>query len=80
MKTGRVTRKGTSSEEASGGRGGARGDGGDTSAAEELGYELRELADVDPDAGPETVEQAVGALQTLQSAVAAAMARLAGRK
>ena len=41
---------------------------------------MRELADVDPEAGPETVEQAVGALQSLQSQVAAAMARLMGGK
>ena len=80
MKTGRKKRRG-----GGGGDGkassGASGDGdGVIGAAEELGYELGELANVDADAGPETVEQAVGALQMLQGQVAAAMARLMGGK
>lgn len=74
MKSGRKKR--------GGGGGGTSAGGGEglVGAAEELGYELRELADVDPEAGPETVEQAVGALQLLQGQVAAAMARLMGKK
>ena len=51
-----------------------------TAAAEELGNELKDLADMELEGGAESVEQAVGALQSLQSQVAAAMARLLGGK